>query len=82
MSLKIADLPIAVQQDAIEFLEAVVSDLKNGIIPSVARGVMILNFDNEKFAVWNFGPKNGGPFTSLAMCALGQQLFNDLILGG
>lgn len=81
MSVNIAPLTVAVQTDAIEFLEAVVKDLKSGIIPPVSRGVMIMGFEQGTYSVWEFGPRNGGAFTSMAMCTLGQQLFVDKILG-
>ena len=81
MSAKVLNLPTAVQADAIEFLEAVVADLKSGVMPSVERGVMVLGFETGMFSVWDFGPKNGGAYTSMAMCTLGQQMFVDKILG-
>lgn len=79
--MNVVEFPRIPQVGAQEFLSAVVSDMDNRIMPKVAKGLLVLEYETGQYSVWSFGPEGGGDHTPIAMASLAHALLIDKILG-
>lgn len=79
--MNVVEIPFSCQQDAAEFLRAVIKDLENGQMPAVSRGLLVVGYEQGGYSVWGFGPKCGGAHMQLSLATLSMQMISDTILG-
>ena len=78
--MKAVEFPFSMQKDTIALLEALVQDLKSGVLQPVDRGVILFEYQDGSRALWNFGPRMGDAYTAAALFEIGKTLCVDKIL--